>query len=110
MRIKLNMDQDWKLFVGDLSPRTSTEGWGGAKARAYDFGATAISLDDSGWTATDVPNDFVVSGDYTRKSAGENELPENPGKGKCGFQTFCRWLPGGENRMVQETFCTSGGM
>ena len=78
MRIKLNMDQDWKLFVGDLSPRTSTEGWGGAKARAYDFGATAISLDDSGWTATDVPNDFVVSGDYTRKSAGENELQKIP--------------------------------
>ena len=57
MRIKLNMDQDWKLFVGDLSPRTSTEGW---------------------WTATDVPNDFVVSGDYTRKSAGENELQKIP--------------------------------
>ena len=44
---RLNFDKDWRFYRGDLEPRTPADGWGGAKAGAYSFGATAKSLDDS---------------------------------------------------------------
>lgn len=70
MPTTLALAQNWKLFVGDLHPRTPAEGWGGAKAHAYDFGAVAQSLDDSRWTDVEVPHDFVVQNQYTRRPAG----------------------------------------
>jgi beta-galactosidase len=67
MRHKLCFDFDWKFFLADLSPRNDVEGWGGAKAKAFNFGATAIDFDDSGWRHVTLPHDFVLEGDYTQK-------------------------------------------
>ncbi|MBQ8639660.1 MAG: hypothetical protein IJ468_10880 [Lachnospiraceae bacterium] len=49
MMKKQNLDKNWKFFLGNLSPTDETEGWGGAKARAYSFGAAAEDLCDEKW-------------------------------------------------------------
>lgn len=43
--MRINMDNDWKFFLGDVFPKNSTDGWGGAKARAYSFGAVSETFD-----------------------------------------------------------------
>lgn len=78
MGTRLDFNKDWKFFLGDLAPRTDTAGWGGAKARAYDFGATAERLDDSGWRPVTLPHDFVVEGNYVRKPGEGNEMQSIP--------------------------------
>lgn len=67
MAKQINFDKNWRYFIGDLSPRNETDGWGGAKARAYSSGATAFGLDDTKWKGVILPHDFVIEGDYTRK-------------------------------------------
>ncbi len=76
MRIK--MDKDWKFFLGDLSPQNSADGWGGAKARAYSFGAVSETFDDSKWRSIDIPHDFVMEGDYTQKKAQGSDMQKIP--------------------------------
>lgn len=74
-----NFDTDWRYFAGDLAPRDETDGWGGAKARAYSSGAAAWNMDDKGWRPVTLPHDFVAEGDYTRKSmevSGMQDIPE----------------------------------
>lgn len=63
----LKLESGWRFFRGDLEPRTDVSGWGGAKARAFGFGAAAWSFDDSRWKEVDIPHDFVLEGDFTRK-------------------------------------------
>ncbi len=75
---KMNLDRDWKFFLGNLAPQNETDGWGGAKARAYSFGATAADLDDSKWRSVTLPHDFVMEGDYTRKNAGKADMQKIP--------------------------------
>ncbi len=73
------MDSGWKFFFGDLSPKDPAEGWGGAKARAYSFGAVSETLKDDKWRTVDLPHDFVVEGDYTQKisqDSGMRKIPE----------------------------------
>jgi len=76
--MKMNFDKDWKFYLGNLSPTVETEGWGGAKARAYSFGATAKELNDSAWRSLDLPHDFVSEGDYGQKRGGSDmqQIPE----------------------------------
>ena len=74
----INLNNAWKFFLGDLKPRKDTDGWGGAKARAYSFGATSEKLDDSAWRDVTLPHDFVVEGDYIRKPAEGNEMQSIP--------------------------------
>lgn len=76
--MKTNFDRDWKFYLGNLSPQDETEGWGGAKAHAYSFGATAENLDDSAWRTVHLPHDFVSEGDYGRKNSGNDmqQIPE----------------------------------
>lgn len=76
--MRVNIDEGWKFFPGDLPPKDSTDGWGGAKARAYSFGAAAESFDDSRWRMVDIPHDFVVEGDYTQKKAQGSDMREIP--------------------------------
>ncbi len=78
MRRRTNFDKDWKFYLGNLSPQTDTEGWGGAKARAYSFGATAMDLDDSKWRDINLPHDFVCEGDYTRKTLEKSDMQKIP--------------------------------
>ena len=75
---KLNFDKDWRFYKGDLEPHTPADGWGGAKAGAYSFGAPAKSLDDSKWRRLSLPHDFVAEGDYTRNigDADMRAIPE----------------------------------
>jgi len=75
---RINLDKNWRFFLGDLSPKCSTDGWGGAKARAFNFGATAFDLDDSKWRMVDVPHDFVMEGDYTRKNNVVGDMQKIP--------------------------------
>ncbi len=76
--MKLNFDKNWKFYLGNLEPRTETDGWGGAKARAYDFGAVKIDLDDGKWRLLDLPHDFVAEGDYTRNHSDGGEMTRIP--------------------------------
>lgn len=74
----INMDMDWRFFKGNLEPVSDVSGWGGAKAKAFGFGATAMDFDDSGWRSIDIPHDFVVEGDYIRKQenfSGYGNIP-----------------------------------
>jgi beta-galactosidase len=72
------MDNNWKFFLGDLPPQKITDGWGGAKARAYSFGATSEDFDDSEWRTIDVPHDFVIEGDYTKKKTQGVDMQKIP--------------------------------
>lgn len=79
MREHINLDKDWRFFLGNLAPHEDTDGWGGAKARGYSFGATSATLDDSKWRKLNIPHDFVMEGDYTRKhneSSNMQKIPE----------------------------------
>ena len=78
MCAKINFDDNWKFYLGDLHPKTSEDGWGGAKARAYSFGGASISFDDLKWRSVDLPHDFVSEGDYTRKRAGNTDMQRIP--------------------------------
>lgn len=73
-----SFDKNWKFYLGNLSPQTECEGWGGAKARAYSFGATAFDLDDSKWRSLNLPHDFVMEGDYTRKNLEGSDMQKIP--------------------------------
>ncbi len=78
MRIRINLDRDWRFFLGNLTPQNDTAGWGGAKARAYSFGATSAKLDDSRWKKINLPHDFVMEGDYTRKHNDDSDMQKIP--------------------------------
>ena len=76
--MKINFNKGWKFYLGDLSPRTATEGWSGAKAKANSFGATALTLDDSKWREVTLPHDYVSEGEYSRKSLEGNDMRAIP--------------------------------
>lgn len=78
MGMRMDLKEDWRFFRGNLAPERDTDGWGGAKARAYDFGATSESLNDAGWRRVSLPHDFVLEGDFTRKAAEGNEMQHIP--------------------------------
>lgn len=78
MKQRINFNSSWKFYAGDLAPHRPTDGWGGAKARAFDFGAVAASLDDSKWRNVTIPHDFVVEGDYTQKKNESSEIKNIP--------------------------------
>lgn len=67
MRKRICFDFDWKFFLGNLPPISNVESWGGAKAKGFNFGATAIDFDDSGWRSLNIPHDFIMEGNYSRK-------------------------------------------
>ena len=75
---QINFDKNWRYFIGDLTPRDETDGWGGAKARAYSSGATAFGLDDTKWKSVTLPHDFVIEGDYTRKRTENSDMQAIP--------------------------------
>lgn len=74
----MDFDKNWKYFIGNLAPKDETDGWGGAKARAYNYGATAFKLDDTKWKAVTLPHDFVIEGDYTRKHMENSDMQAIP--------------------------------
>ena len=78
MSEKILFDNGWKIYIGDLAPHKNTDGWGGAKARAYSFGATAFDLNDEKWRTVTLPHDFVSEGEYTQNSAETNEMTAIP--------------------------------
>lgn len=78
MRERICFDFDWKFYLGDLSPRTDSEGWGAAKGKGFSFGAAGMDADDSGWRKLDLPHDFVLEGSYTRKQEKFKEGSEIP--------------------------------
>ncbi len=78
MKQKINFNDSWKFYLGDLAPHNPTDGWGGAKARAFDFGAVSETLDDSKWRDITLPHDFVMEGDYTKKNNVSSEMRNIP--------------------------------
>lgn len=78
MSKKINISKGWKFLLGDLAPQKPTDEWGGAKAKAYNFGAVKEDFDDNGWRTVDVPHDFVVEGDYTRKNNMASSMQDIP--------------------------------
>jgi len=78
MRNRINLDTGWRFYLGDLPPGNEVDGWGGAKTKAFGFGATSIKFDDSKWKQIKIPHDFVLDGDFTRKKEGfpgEGNIP-----------------------------------
>lgn len=75
---RINFDNCWRFFRGDLAPKKNTDQWGGAKARAYSFGAAAYDFDDSGWEEIELPHDFVIDGDYTVKNNEASQMRDIP--------------------------------
>lgn len=78
MANKINIDVDWKFFFGNIPPEKETDGWGGAKARAYSFGAVSEDFDDANWRNVDIPHDFVVEGDYTQMHSAASDMQKIP--------------------------------
>lgn len=76
--MKICFNKDWKFYQGDLLPHANTDRWGGAKAKACGFGATAMKADDSKWRDVTLPHDFVSEGDYTRKSNDAGDMTDIP--------------------------------
>lgn len=76
--MKTDFCENWKFYRGDLPPKRSTDGWGGAKAKAMSFGAAAETLDDSKWRSVTLPHDFVIEGDYTQNRADNGEMTQIP--------------------------------
>lgn len=78
MSQKINLNKGWKFYRGDLAPQNPADRWGGAKARAYSFGAVSKTLDDKAWRTVDVPHDFVLEGDYTQKRGTADFVQDIP--------------------------------
>lgn len=78
MRKHLNFDKDWKFFYGDFAPHKPTDEWGGAKARAYNFGAVSMKLNDAAWRTVTIPHDFVMEGSYTKKNNANSAIKNIP--------------------------------
>ncbi len=76
--MRVNINDNWKFFLGDLAPKNNTDGWGGAKARAYSFGAASENFDDGNWRDVSVPHDFVSEGDYTQKKMQFSDMQKIP--------------------------------
>lgn len=74
----ININNGWKFFLGDLPPKSSADSWGGAKARAFSFGAAAKTCNDTKWRSIDLPHDFVSEGDYTRKNTEKSDMTNIP--------------------------------
>ena len=88
MRQIINFDKDWKFFEGDLSPSKSTDGWGGAKARAYSDGVPAENFDDSAWQTVELPHDFVSEKEYCFKTSDSTEMRDIPEMESIGSRLF----------------------
>ncbi len=86
--MKINFDDNWKFKLADLPPHAPTDGWGGAKARAYDFGAVKFTLDDTDWRGITLPHDFVSEGKYTLKSPDGEEMQSIPAMGSIDSRHF----------------------
>ena len=76
--MRVNLDKSWKFYPGDLEPKDQTSGWGGTKAKAYNFGATALDFGDDAWRTVDIPHDFVMEGNYTQKKAEKSDMGDIP--------------------------------
>ncbi len=78
MRDKTRFDTGWKFFCGDIEPQQPTDGWGGAKARAYSKGAASETFDDSEWRNVDLPHDFVSEGNYCFDDGKKSDMVDIP--------------------------------
>lgn len=88
MRKIIKFDSQWKFFRGDLPPVKDTDNWGGAKARAYDFGAASEKYNDSQWRCVDLPHDFVAEGEYCFKNSASEEMRDIPEMESIGSRLF----------------------
>ena len=82
----IDLDDDWKFIEADLPPFRSTDGWGGAKARAYSKGVPAAEFDDSQCQTVQLPHDFVSAKEYCFKNSGRQTILAMI----AGF--FCTWV------------------
>lgn len=88
MRDIINFDNDWKFCEGDFAPQKPTDGWGGAKARAYSDGVAAENFDDCGWQTVDLPHDFVSHKEYCFKSSDSSQMRDIPEMESIGSRLF----------------------
>lgn len=78
MKQRINFNDSWKFYAGDLAPHNPTDEWGGAKARAYSFGAVSETLDDSKWRTVKLPHDFVSEGEYIQRTNENTDMQRIP--------------------------------
>ena len=106
--MRINIDNGWRFCKGDFAPKTPADGWGGAKAGAYNFGAVSLSLDDSKWRRLDLPHDFVSEGDYTR-SGGESGMGDIPEMESIDSRHVAGGSLAGGVAWYRKTFDVAGG-
>ncbi len=76
---KILFDKGWKYVIEDLMPYRPENMWGGAKAGAYGFGATAFDLKENEWNDIDLPYDYLREGKFTLGAIeldGMDDIPE----------------------------------
>ncbi len=88
MKRVIDICDNWKFCEEDLEPRKPTDGWGGAKARAYFKGAASADFDDTAWRSVDLPHDFVSEKDYCFKASENSDMREIPEMESIGSRLF----------------------
>ena len=57
-RQRLNLDQGWRFYRGDLPFPPHHAGW--TKAGNFNFAPVGSEFDDAGWDSVELPHDFVL--------------------------------------------------
>ncbi len=110
MRESISFDDGWKFCPEDLPPRDSTDGWGGAKARAYSQGAPAEDFDDSKWRTVHLPHDFVSEKEYCFQSPDSWEMRRIPEMESIGSRLFAGGCLEGGIAWYRKKFRLPGGL
>ena len=103
---RIDLDKNWRFFLGDSAPRKSTDDWGAAKAKAFCFGVTASDFDDSKWRTVDIPHDYVMEGDYTQKKQEQSDMQSIPEMESIDSRHFAAGSLAGGIAWYRKTFAT----
>ena len=106
MKQKIDFDKNWRFCPEDLPPMKNTEGWGGAKARAYSFGVPSEEYDDSNWKLVDLPHDFVSEKEYCFKANENSEMKDIPEMESIGSRLFAGGCLEGSIAWYRKKFTT----
>ena len=75
---KIIFDKDWRFYRGELPPYSDTDGWGGAKAKGFMFGAASLEFDDQNLRNVELPHEYLMDRDYTRKRSDSKMIRSVP--------------------------------
>lgn len=71
MREIISFDRDWRFYIGDIQPDTTS--WGFIKSGTYNQNGASLLVEDSSWEQVNLPHDFMIGEAITPSK----ELPES---------------------------------